>query len=301
MCEHLTVNDIRVRNPWYAQNGDGIDVESCRYISITNSSFDVGDDAICVKSGKDKEGRIRGIPTKYMKVDNCIVYHGHGGFTVGSEMSGGVSDVWVSNCTFTGTDVGLRFKSARGRGGVVEDIHIENIRMINIAGNAIIFNLFYAGMAPTENGEDPIRSLVKNAPGITEDTPEFRNISITGISCQGATGALQIMGLPEMPVKGLILKNSVFTCERGIHCLFAAELTLDNVQIYSSAPPAINLVNVIGANIVSCAGSSEKLLLVDGSESADISVIAENEADFKQRTELGHGAPVDAVSFGSPD
>ena len=111
MCENMIIRDITVRNPWYSQNGDGIDIESCKNTVLYNSSFDVGDDAICVKSGKDKDGRDRKMPNENLIVKNCIVYHGHGGVTVGSEMSSGVKNLHVSNCMFMGTDVGLRFKS----------------------------------------------------------------------------------------------------------------------------------------------------------------------------------------------
>ncbi|HVK47284.1 MAG TPA: glycoside hydrolase family 28 protein, partial [Pseudobacter sp.] len=138
MSEHIIVRDITVRNPWYAQNGDGIDVESCRNVLIENSIFDVGDDALCMKSGRDEAGRKRGIPTQDMIIRNCVVYHAHGGFVVGSEMSGGVKNIYVSNCTFIGTDIGLRFKSARGRGGVVENIYITDIAMRDIVGEAIL-------------------------------------------------------------------------------------------------------------------------------------------------------------------
>uniref|UniRef100_UPI0031D2CFAA glycoside hydrolase family 28 protein n=1 Tax=Flavobacterium sp. TaxID=239 RepID=UPI0031D2CFAA len=113
LIEDLIVRNITVRNPWFSQNGDGLDVESCKNVVIENSSFDVGDDAICIKSGKDKDGRDRGVPCENIIVKNNIVYHGHGGVTVGSEMSGGVKNLHVSNCTFMGTDVGLRFKSTR--------------------------------------------------------------------------------------------------------------------------------------------------------------------------------------------
>ena len=150
MCENLTVRNIDVRNPWYSQNGDGIDIESCKNSVVYNCTFDVGDDAICIKSGKDQEGRDRGMPTENLIVKNCVVYHGHGGVTVGSEMSGGVKNMHVSGCTFIGTDVGLRFKSNRGRGGVVEKIFISNIDMINIPTNAISFNLYYGGLSPDE-------------------------------------------------------------------------------------------------------------------------------------------------------
>lgn len=274
MCNHLTVRNITVRNPWYAQNGDGIDVESCSYVSIRNSHFDVGDDAICIKSGKDEEGRARGIPTRFVEVDQCVVYHGHGGFVVGSEMSGGVRDIWVSNCSFLGTDVGLRFKSTRGRGGVVENIHIENIRMINIARDAIIFNLFYAGLAPTEMGEDPIESLLASAPEVSEATPEFRNITIKNINCQGANRAVQVVGLPEMPVKGLVIENSVFTSLRGINALFASDLTLKDVVVMTDDQPTLSLVNVTEARLASVTGNDPVWCLVEGSATREITIVS---------------------------
>ncbi len=118
---------------------------------IHDSTFDVGDDGICIKSGKDKEGRDRKMPNENLIVKNCIVFHGHGGVTVGSEMSGGVKNLHVSNCTFIGTDVGLRFKSNRGRGGVVGNIFISNIEMMNIPTQAISFNLFYSGRSASED------------------------------------------------------------------------------------------------------------------------------------------------------
>ncbi|MFV0324452.1 MAG: glycoside hydrolase family 28 protein, partial [Bacteroides xylanisolvens] len=114
MCENIIIDHVQVRNPSYAQNGDGLDLESCKNAIIVNSSFDVGDDGICIKSGKDEDGRKRARPCENVLVDNCTVFKGHGGFVVGSEMSGGVRNVSVSNCQFLGTDVGLRFKSRRG-------------------------------------------------------------------------------------------------------------------------------------------------------------------------------------------
>ncbi|MBN2697199.1 MAG: glycoside hydrolase family 28 protein [Bacteroidales bacterium] len=297
MCTNLTVNDITVRNPWYSQNGDGIDVESCKYVTIKNSSFDVGDDAICVKSGKNKEGRERGMPTRFVEVDNCIVHHGHGGFVVGSEMSGGVSDIWVRNCSFTGTDVGLRFKTTRGRGGVVENIHIENIRMIDIDRDAIIFNMFYAGLAPTEMGENPIEGLIANAPEVSEETPVFRNINITNVNCQGAASALNIIGLPEMPVSGLSISHSVFSTEDGIRCLFASDLSLENVTVVTAGQPTMNFMNVAGAAITSVSGNNEVLLNADGSRTKDIRITTDNPEKAKSMTVIGDEADKGAVTF----
>ena len=141
MCENVIIEDVSVRNPGYAQNGDGLDLESCKNAIIINSTFDVGDDGICLKSGKDEDGRRRGRPCENVIVDNCTVFKGHGGFVVGSEMSGGVKNVLVSNCMFLGTDVGLRFKSRRGRGGVVENIYVRDVSMMDIPTEPLLFNL----------------------------------------------------------------------------------------------------------------------------------------------------------------
>jgi polygalacturonase len=297
MCSHLTVNDIMVVNPWYAQNGDGIDVESCSYVSIKNSHFDVGDDAICIKSGRDEEGRRRGMPTQYVEVNNCIVHHGHGGFVVGSEMSGGVKDIWVSDCSFLGTDVGLRFKSNRGRGGIVENIHIENIRMIDIARDAIIFNLFYAGIAPTEMGENPVEGLLTLAPEVSEETPVFRNIHISNINCQGADRALQVLGLPEMPVSGLSLENSVFSTKRGIQCLFADNLAISDVVVRTINHPTVTLNNVKGAEIFSVEGNDEIMLSVNGSATREVVVGAEDTEKARDKTRTGDQAVKETVTY----
>ena len=107
MCENVLIEDVLVRNPSYSQNGDGLDLESCKNALIVNSTFDVGDDGICLKSGKDEDGRRRARVCENVVVDGCTVFKGHGGFVVGSEMSGGVRNISVSNCKFLGTDVGL--------------------------------------------------------------------------------------------------------------------------------------------------------------------------------------------------
>ncbi|MDE6062534.1 MAG: glycoside hydrolase family 28 protein, partial [Duncaniella sp.] len=106
MCENLIIDGVYIKNPEYAMNGDGLDVESCKNVIIYRSTLDVGDDAICIKSGKDEDGRKRGMPTENVIVKDCRVFQGHGGFVVGSEMSGGVKNVSVTDCQFIGTEVG---------------------------------------------------------------------------------------------------------------------------------------------------------------------------------------------------
>lgn len=147
-------------NPWYSQNGDGLDLDSCRRAVVYNCRFDVGDDAICLKSGRDEYGRKRGRPCEEIVISDCVVYHGHGGFTVGSEMSGGVRNVVVRRCTFLGTDLGIRFKTTRGRGGVVEKIWISDIVMKDIPTDAVGFNMYYSGRSADPRIERPRRVAV---------------------------------------------------------------------------------------------------------------------------------------------
>ena len=207
LCENLIVDQVMVRNPAYAQNGDAIDVESCRNVLVVNSSFDAGDDGICLKSGRDEQGRRRGRPTENVVVDGCTVFNGHGGFVVGSEMSGGVRNIWVNDCQFLGTDAGLRFKSCRGRGGVVENIYIRNISMADILGDAVTFDLFYGGKSVIEQLESGERINNIAAEPVGEGTPVFRNIDIQHVVCRGAHRALWFNGLPEMPISDIRLSD----------------------------------------------------------------------------------------------
>ncbi|MDE6697593.1 MAG: glycoside hydrolase family 28 protein [Muribaculaceae bacterium] len=219
MCENLIVDNVNIRNPWYAQNGDGIDIESCTNVLLVNSSFDVGDDAICMKSGKDKDGRDRGVPSSNVLIDGCTVYHGHGGFVIGSEMSGGCKDIVAKNCVFIGTDVGLRFKSTRGRGGIVENIYVDNIKMTDIPGEALIFDLYY-GIKPGA----PV-------PPVTEETPSFRNIFIKDVVCRSAGRAALFNGLPEMPMKNVVLEDCRFRADKGFTLNHVDGLTMKNVIV----------------------------------------------------------------------
>ncbi|MDR0961011.1 MAG: glycoside hydrolase family 28 protein [Mediterranea sp.] len=239
MCEHITIRNVKVFNPWYSQNGDALDLESCRNALIINNVFDAGDDAICIKSGKDEDGRRRGVPTENVVVRDNIVLHGHGGFVVGSEMSGGVKNIYVTNCTFLGTDVGLRFKSTRGRGGVVEGIYINNINMINIPHEALLFDLFYGGKAAGEESEEELAGrMASSIPPVTEKTPVFRNIHISNITCRGAGRAMFFNGLPEMPIENVTVKNVVITDARqGIVISEAANVTIDEAHISSESEP----------------------------------------------------------------
>ena len=207
LCENIIIDNVLARNPSYAQNGDGLDLESCKNALIVNSTFDAGDDGICIKSGKDADGRRRGRPGEKVVVDGCTVFEGHGGFVVGSEMSGGVRNILVQHCQFLGTDVGLRFKSCRGRGGVVSNIFIRNISMFDIQADAITFDLYYGGKSVVEAMESGDQTNHSDMKPVDETTPEFRDIHIENVICRNAKRALYFNGLPEKPIENINLKN----------------------------------------------------------------------------------------------
>lgn len=234
-CEHITIDGVKVFNPWYSQNGDALDLESCTNALVINNVFDAGDDAICIKSGKDEDGRRRGEPCQNVIVKNNVVLHGHGGFVVGSEMSGGVKNIYVSDCTFLGTDVGLRFKSTRGRGGVVENIHIYNINMIDIPHEALLFDLFYGGKAAGEETAEELAGRMKaEVPPVTEETPAFRDIYISNVTARGVGRAMFFNGLPEMPIRNVHIKDvTVSRAEKGIEISQAENVTIENTVVES--------------------------------------------------------------------
>lgn len=243
MSQHLTVRDVKVKNPWYAQNGDGIDVESCKNVLIENSVFDVGDDALCMKSGRDAEGRKRGMATEDVIIRGCTVYASHGGFVIGSEMSGGVKNVYVSNCTFIGADIGLRFKTTRGRGGAVENIFIRDINMKDIPGDAILFDMYYAAKDPVPlAGEKRELPAVELKP-VDETTPVFRNFHISNVYCNGAERGIFVRGLPEMPVKDIVMENMVLQAKKGIELQEASGITFKNINVISQeTEPVVDIV-----------------------------------------------------------
>lgn len=224
LCTDLTLRNIVVKNPDYAQNGDGVDVESCKNVLIEGSVFDVGDDAICIKSGKDAEGRKRNVPTENVIVRYNKVYAGHGGFVVGSEMSGGARNIFVSDCAFMGTDKGIRFKTTRGRGGIVEKIYIRNLQMFNIVDEAIFFDMYYWTKPPEANQKQEV-------PKVSVETPQFSAIFIDNVVCNGANIGVFIRGLPEMAVSNIKMKNLFLNVNKAIEIKDASDIEISNSVI----------------------------------------------------------------------
>ena len=201
-CENVTVDGITIANP-LSPNTDGINPESCRYVHIANCHISVGDDCITLKSGRDLQARKLGFPDENITITNCTMLAGHGGVVIGSEMSGGVRKVVISNCVFDGTDRGIRIKSTRGRGGVVEDIQINNIVMKDIKEEAIILDMLYTKMI-----SEPL----------SERTPIFRNINISNMTGNNVLIPIKIRGLEESPITDITLSNINITAKQK--CVF---------------------------------------------------------------------------------
>ena len=292
MTQHLTIRDVTIKNPDYAQNGDGIDIESCSNVLIEHCVLDVGDDAICIKSGKDEEGRKRGIATERVIIRHNKVYKGHGGFVVGSEMSGGARDIFVEDCTFMGTDKGLRCKTTRGRGGVVENIHIRNINMNNIVQEAIYFDMYYWTKPPQANE-------VQKAPPVGIETPQFRNISIDAITCRGAHVGIFVRGLPEMPVQQVSMTNLNILANKAIELKDAMGIVVKNAFLHSkdAETPTIYIENASNIRFEGLRFDRNVFpeLEVNGLNATNI--VFNNSNIDKRKLSFKHGAKTNAVKI----
>lgn len=203
-CEDMIVRNIKVLNEWWAQNGDGIDISSGKNIIIKNCFLNVGDDGICMKSSNSPLHKNGEAGLQNVAISDCVVYHAHGGFVIGSNTDGGMHNISVNNCNFMYTDVGLRFKSARGRGGLVDNIYVKNIYMKSIAHEAILFDTYYE----KKEKSDVIEK-------VTERTPKFTDIYIENVFCNGSEQALKMIGLPEMPIRNIHFSNVKISAEAG--------------------------------------------------------------------------------------
>jgi len=224
-CENVTVNAVTINNP-HSPNTDGINPESCKYVHISNCHISVGDDCITIKSGKDIPGRTKAMPAENYTITNCTMLSGHGGVVIGSEMSGDVKKIVISNCVFDGTDKGIRIKTARGRGGVVEDVRVSNIVMKNIKDQAFVLDMQY-----TKTKEEPI----------TERTPRFRNIRYSNITIVNAKDVAFINGLEELPIENISFTDIHADAENGFTVQKAKGIAFHNVQVNTSKGPSFKI------------------------------------------------------------
>lgn len=240
-CENVTLSDLVITAPENSRNTDGINPDSCRFVRIANCHIDVGDDCIAIKSGRDEDGRRVGRPCEDIVITNCTMVHGHGGVVIGSEMSGDVRNVVVTNCVFDGTDRGLRMKTTRGRGGVVEGVQMSNVLMRNVRV-PINVNMFYQDVPP-----EPVSAR----------TPRFRDIRVSHILATGAETALELRGLPEMPVEHFSLSHARITAREGAICRAVSGLTFHAVEIESGGQRPLVAEHVTDLDVDGFSGRSD--------------------------------------------
>ena len=215
-CENVIVRRVKITTdgPYgHVPNGDGVDPSSCKNVLIEYCEFCTGDDCIAIKSGRDKDGIRVGIPTENVIIRHCIGLHGHGGISIGSETSGGIRNIYAFDCRFHGTDRIVRIKTARGRGGTIEDMWFRDLSADTTQEEVLDINMLYTG------------SRLPAEP-VTHATPTIRNIHYSNVSCSyGNKAAIEIFGIPEMPVENISFDSITIIAAKGISCSDAKRLT----------------------------------------------------------------------------
>jgi lysophospholipase L1-like esterase len=233
-CEDVLVTNVTITAPAGSPNTDAIDPSACRHVLITHCRLDVGDDNVAIKAGRKVEGRE--FACEDITVRDCTFLHGHG-MSIGSETSGGVRNVVVRDCTFENTENGLRIKSQRGRGGLVENVTYSNITMKNV-DPAITFTCYYMN----NSKGDPVQPAAPRPEPTpnSERIPLYRNIVVRNLqaSCPDNTGV--ILGLPDSPIQNVTLDNVCITAARGLTIHNARAIQAEHSTIITrEGPPAL--------------------------------------------------------------
>jgi hypothetical protein len=219
--EKIVIRDVIVES-FGVGNGDGVDIDSSRDVLISDSYFDTGDDGICLKSGKDADGLRVNRPTENVTITNIVVHRAHGAVVLGSETSGGIRNVVASNIVCKGTEKGVRLKSTRGRGGVLENLRFDNWTMEGVGEGIHVTNYY------TKTAEEPV----------SERTPIFHNVAISNMTIKDSHTVINIEGLPEMPVNGLRISDVIGSGKLGMKAYNTLALELHNVQLNAETGPA---------------------------------------------------------------
>ena len=231
-CENLIVRKLRVLTRGIP-NGDGIDPDSCKNMLIEHCYFDTGDDCVILKAGRDEEAWEIGIPCENIVVRHCHMKHGHAGFGVGSEMSAGVRNVYVHDCHFEATHTGVNLKSRRGRGGVVENVWVENVR-IGRKESSEPSSTEFADKSPRR----AIRVSLYYGEWDTasKKAPVFRNFHFRDIVAYDSSYAMEIRGLPESSIENIRFSNVTLTARKGLNITDTTGLSFDKFQVRLHKP-----------------------------------------------------------------
>jgi polygalacturonase len=279
-CEDVNITNVTIRNPHDSPNTDGINPDSCCNVRISNCHIDVGDDCIAIKSGSEDHGRPNQRICENICITNCAMFHGHGGLVIGSEMSGGVRNVAMSNCVMRGTDRGIRLKSRRGRGSIVENLTVDNIIMDDVLC-PIVVNQFYVCGAPQDS------RLLDSPQPVTSATPQFRRLRFSNITAHNVKyAAAFVLGLPEMFVDDIVLDGMSIhmdpanilagppamaagvmdMCRAGFVLRNARNVKLRRIELYNQLGPAVivnNSQEILVSDLSASLEGDEPLMTVD--------------------------------------
>ncbi len=222
-CQNVLIDHLTILAPQHAPNTDGIDPDSSSDVTIRNCTIATGDDCIAIKSGKDEEGRKVGKPSHDILIEHCNMTQGYAGVAIGSEMSGGVYNVTMRDCTFSGLLTGLKLKTKRGRGGAIHDLHFSDIQMTDV-DVAITFSMYYQAK------EKDIKSIEPVGPG----TPKIHDITaerITSFTASNDSWAGEVVGLGESWINHIHFSHMRLEAEHSLWFANARDIVLDDVIV----------------------------------------------------------------------
>ncbi len=237
-CQDVLIAGVTILAPEHAANTDAIDPSSCKDVLITNCTIDVGDDNVAIKSGKKIAGR--GFASEDITVADCTFLHGHG-MSIGSETDGGVRNVVVNNCTFENTENGIRIKSQRGKGGVVENISYSDLTMKNV-DPAITFTCYYMNNS-AKDAAPASASKEDSAAAVSEKIPVYRDLRVTNLKATCEKSAGVILGLPESCISNVVFENVIVSAKTGLTIHNAKGIQFKNSVVMVESGPAFRAEN----------------------------------------------------------
>lgn len=189
---NITIRNVKIDS--HGPNNDGCDPDSCTDVLIDNCSFSTGDDCIAIKAGRNRDGRRVAAPTENVIIRNCDMKDGHGGLTIGSEMSAGVRNVFVENCRLNSPNLNeaFRFKTNAMRGGIIENVYFRNITIGEVSDAILQVDFYYQ-----EGAKGP-------------EHPVVRNIDIRDVTSRKSKYALQLRGFPDSPMNDIHFERCSF-------------------------------------------------------------------------------------------
>jgi len=265
-CENVIAQNLKVITQ--GVNNDGIIPDASKKVLIDNCFFSTGDDCIVIKSGLNEDGWRVGKPSERIVIKNCNTDKGHGGVVIGSEMSGGVENIYAYDCNFSNTERGLRIKSMKGRGGYVKNLWMQNIKMDNMQSEAIKINMKYNASSIMPKGDE---------------TPVFSNFNFENISSSNSRACINIIGLDNQKIEGMSFKNIKMHGGTGINISNAENCKFDHIEIEveNAEPIKLSDCKKMDFDTIKLKSESKTMVRLSG-DNSDIVIKNSNKEDYQE-------------------